>query len=216
MLIQKFGQELTLLAEKAIFWHNQQTLLVSDLHLGKAGHFRGAGLAVPQTDSHDLAILTTLLQVWQPRRLLFLGDLFHSKQNLEWQQFANWRKQYPDLQVVLVKGNHDILPLVLYKEANILVIEMLAEYPFVFTHIPLAAPPPNLYNLCGHLHPAVQITGKGKQKLTLPCFFFGKEVGFLPAFGSFTGLAKLQVAETDEAYLLVGKDVIKRHATRKT
>jgi uncharacterized protein len=209
MLIQKFGQELTLLCEKAIFWHNQQTLLVSDLHLGKSGHFRGAGLAVPQTDEHDLAVLATLLQIWQPRRLLFLGDLFHSKLNVEWQQFANWRKQYPDLHVVLAKGNHDILPWGLYKDANILVVEILVETPFVFTHIPLAAPLPDLYNFCGHLHPAVQITGKGKQKLTFPCFFFGKNIGFLPAFGSFTGLAKLQVADSDEVYMIVGKELIK-------
>ena len=210
MLIQKFGQELTLLSEKAIFWHNQQTLLVSDLHLGKAGHFRSEGLAVPQTDEHDLAILATLLQTWQPCRLLFLGDLFHSKLNVEWQQFVNWKRQYADLQVVLIKGNHDVLPLALYKEASILVVEMLVEAPFVFTHIPLAIPPQGLYNLCGHLHPAVQITGKGKQKLTFPCFFFGKNAGFLPAFGSFTGLAKLQVADADEVYLVVEKKVIKK------
>jgi DNA ligase-associated metallophosphoesterase len=209
MLIQKFGQEITLLCEKAIFWHNQQTLLVSDLHLGKSGHFRSEGLAVPQTDRHDLLILDTLLQTWQPRRLLFLGDLFHSKLNLQWQQFVNWRKQYPDLQIVLVKGNHDILPLASYKEANLLVAEKLVESPFIFTHIPLAAPPQDLYNLCGHLHPAVQIIGKGKQKLTFPCFFFGKSIGFLPAFGSFTGLAKLEVTVSDEVYMVVEKKLIK-------
>ncbi len=200
MQIQKQGQTFSLLPEKAIFWHEKQTLLLSDLHLGKATHFQKAGLAVPMTDLQDLAQLTALVQQWQPQRILLLGDLFHSKINTAWQDFVNWRRQLPAIQIVLVKGNHDILPVQRYAEADLEVIDQLEEAPFIFTHQPLTLPHPSLYNLCGHLHPAVLLVGKGKQKLTLPCFFFGSQVGYLPAFGSFTGFAKLKPNPTDEVY----------------
>ena len=33
------------------------------------------------------------------------------------------------------------------------------------------------YKICGHVHPAVRLRGKGKQGITLPCFYFGLNFG---------------------------------------
>lgn len=33
-------QNLLLLPEKALFWEEEKGLIISDVHLGKAGHFR--------------------------------------------------------------------------------------------------------------------------------------------------------------------------------
>ena len=42
------GQTLILHPAKAIFWKEKSRLLLADVHLGKAGHFRKVGIPVPQ------------------------------------------------------------------------------------------------------------------------------------------------------------------------
>ena len=43
-----FNNTFWLSAQRCIFWEEEQSLIVSDLHLGKTGHFRKMGIAVPQ------------------------------------------------------------------------------------------------------------------------------------------------------------------------
>ena len=42
--------------------------------------------------------------------LLIAGDLFHSRQNNEVEQFGHWRSQHTSVHIDLVTGNQDILP----------------------------------------------------------------------------------------------------------
>ena len=43
------GQIFWLSPERIIFWENENTIIASDLHFGKTGHFRKAGIAMPQS-----------------------------------------------------------------------------------------------------------------------------------------------------------------------
>lgn len=203
-------QQMCLLPRKAIFWVEKKTLLVADLHLGKASHFRKAGIPVPaQVHGDDLAGLASLVRTHGPERLLILGDLFHSDWNTDWYGFAEWLAQFPGLSVHLVKGNHDRLPDRLLAEAGIhLHPETLIDPPFIFSHIPLATPITDLYNLSGHLHPAVRLLGRGGRSLSLPCFYFGKTSGLLPAFGQFTGTALIRPRAGDVVFVASGAHVV--------
>ena len=103
-------QDLLLLPQKAIYWQQEKTLIAADVHLGKVGHFRKAGIAVPRDmEQNDLAVLSDLIDEHRPDKLLFLGDLFHSDMNADWDWFVFWRRQFPKLQITLVRGNHDII-----------------------------------------------------------------------------------------------------------
>ena len=74
------GEELYLLAERALWWPNASTLIVADLHWGKASTFRAAGIPIPiGTTSDDLARLDSALTRSGARRMVVLGDLFHAK-----------------------------------------------------------------------------------------------------------------------------------------
>jgi hypothetical protein len=42
------GQQIWLSPERCIYWEEQQTLVLSDMHIGKSAHFRKAGIAIPQ------------------------------------------------------------------------------------------------------------------------------------------------------------------------
>lgn len=204
-------QDLYLTPQKAIFWKNKRILLVSDLHFGKAGHFRKSGIAVPgQVHDADFEILDQLVDIYNPVSIIFLGDLFHSELNNQWHDLANWINKHHNLPVFLVKGNHDILPENLYNFGNVKIYnDSLAIEPFLFTHRPLEKPAENeLYNISGHIHPAVTLKGKAKQHLKLPCFYFGKNNGLLPAFGKFTGNSLLKIKKDDLVYVITGQSVI--------
>ena len=202
-------QQLWLSAERAIFWEQEQALLLSDLHLGKSGHFRKSGIPMPQElVKNDLHRLVTLIQFFKPRKLLIVGDLFHSHYNLEWDWFHKWVKDLGTLDWKLIRGNHDILEDKHYEEAGIDVIHGSYEMgPFQFTH-EAEEPITDRYLFSGHIHPGVLLKGLGKQSLRFPCFHFGKDMAVLPAFGAFTGSVALEASKTDKVIAIVEKSLI--------
>lgn len=226
----------------AIYWEEQKTLLVADLHLGKATHFRRHGLAVPTyVQDETLEKLTGLLLDFKPDRLLMLGDLFHSDYNPEWEDFADLVMAFSHVKFALVPGNHDRLTYHQYEKYKIQVHEEpYFEGPFAFSHHPLeqevllrektadlrkagfnsepvtkhsgaqekeVEPQTPAYNLAGHVHPAVMLQGK-RDRMRLPCYYFGENAGLLPAFGAFTGMYTIQPVKGDNVFVLTGSKVM--------
>lgn len=206
--VQIKTERLFLLPEKAIFWKSKGLLLIADLHLGKSTHFRKNGIAVPiETEHKNWYTLTALFEKINPKRVHFLGDLFHSTYNQEWEVFTQLMNSFPNIKFELTLGNHDILDPVLYQNSRLKVFTELIEAPFIFTHEPLETES-DYYNLAGHIHPSVKLKGKGNQKHRLACFYFGKNRGLLPAFGSFTGLATIKVKKEDQVFVVVNNEVV--------
>ena len=212
-------QQLWLSPDRCIYWEEEESLIVSDLHFGKTGHFRKEGIAVPQRlYREDLFRLLCQIQYFRPRRLLVVGDLFHSRENKELSLFERWREDLPDLDIHLVQGNHDILHDSWYKKAGIgLSKDMLAVGPFSFVHdiadVGVAAPRRVLpgragtseggYYFSGHIHPGIRIRGMGRQSLQFPCFYFGGEYAVLPAFGRWTGTVSIDPAPEDNVFAIL-------------
>ncbi len=200
-------QHLMLHPLRAIFWQEQNTLLLSDLHLGKVAHFRKEGYAVPITaGDENWDKLLHLMLDFKPERVLILGDLFHSSYNREWESFGAFMAQFQQTHFELVLGNHDILSADQYERFGMQPKVYLKEGPFLFTHEPIEDE--QLYNLSGHIHPCVWLSGRGRQRLKLPCFYFGQKQGILPAFGAFTGMAKIAVKEADQIFVVAENAVI--------
>ncbi|MFY0687079.1 MAG: ligase-associated DNA damage response endonuclease PdeM [Cyclobacteriaceae bacterium] len=201
------GEKLVLLPDKAIYWQNDQSILLSDLHLGKAGHFRKHGIPVPATiHFHDLIRLEEIICQTNPANIYFLGDLFHSDINQEWDMFCEWLEKYKSIRFVLVKGNHDILMSVHYQMSNLELVDSLHVGPFLLTHEKCLDD--EHYNLSGHVHPGVGLRGVGKQGTTIPCYYFQQQFGLLPAFGNFTGLYKIRPRQTDQVFGIVENAVV--------
>ncbi len=203
-------QHLWLHPLKAIYWQEAQALLLADLHLGKAVHFRKEGIPAPDAvEDANFDHLISLLLSFQPKRVLLLGDLFHSDYNLVWEEWEGLLEQFADISFELVPGNHDVLPSEMYQKSRMKILSVIHdEGPFRFTHEPLEEVATALYNLCGHVHPGVRLHGNGRQSLRLPCFYFGERQGILPAFGSFTGLAILSVNRGDQVFGIADAEVI--------
>jgi DNA ligase-associated metallophosphoesterase len=207
------GQKLTLLCQKAIYWEEERALVCADVHLGKGGHFRKAGIAIPRDLAQDdLAVLSDLIREYQPLKLIFLGDLFHSDMNTDWDWFALWREQFLKLEIILIRGNHDVIHDKHYEQLNISLHYQLLIEPFLMLHHPLELVKQQEaagYVLCGHIHPGVTLHGKGRQSVTLPCFFFSNRQAILPSFGKFTGRISMQHQQTDRVFAVLPDKVIK-------
>ena len=191
----------------AIFWRETKTWLFADIHLGKVAHFRKHGIAVPRKAEGDFYQKSTkLFALYQPERVLFLGDLFHSFKNNEWHLFEAWVKQQ-NAKMVLIEGNHDIIPAEKFTSLGIVVRKEMTEKGFLFSHFPKEKTTGH-FVFCGHLHPGVILRGIGKQVLKLPCFFQSPSQLILPAFGVFTGLHILNPTKKNTVYVCTEKEVM--------
>ncbi|HEY6502510.1 MAG TPA: ligase-associated DNA damage response endonuclease PdeM [Chitinophagaceae bacterium] len=207
------NEHLVLSAERTLFWENESTLIVADLHAGKTGHFRKSGIGIPQqVYKDDLHRLLAQVLFFKAEKLVIVGDLSHSLANKELELFRKWRKDFPLLDVHLVMGNHDILEEKWYKESNIAVsTKALLVKNFLFVHdieTLNTIPEKGQYIFSGHLHPGISINGRGRQSLHFPCFYFTKHYCVLPAFSRFTGTSKVQPKTGEQSFAIIDRDIL--------
>jgi len=209
--IELAGEDLVLLGERAVFWARKSTLIVADTHWGKAAAFRAARVAVPEgTTGDDLRRLGRALQRTEAKRLVVLGDLLHAKKGrapATLAAVARWRERHGDVDMLLVRGNHDEWAGDPPEDWAIRVMEKPhVEGPFAFRHAP--EPMEESYCLGGHVHPAVVLRGNGGWSERLACFYFGRHVGLLPAFGSFTGCHTIRPRAGDRVFVVADGEVL--------
>jgi DNA ligase-associated metallophosphoesterase len=209
MEIRIRNNHFVLLHQKAMYWEETSTLLIADLHLGKITHFRKQGIAIPASAIiNNFNRLDELIHTWFPARILFLGDLFHNRYNDEWELFAQWRKQYESIEMVIIIGNHDILPQRLFRENNILVYtDDFREESFVFTHHPKTKWDLDEFVFAGHLHPVCRVEAKARQSLRLPCFLLDEYQMILPSFGVFTGGHEISYMSNKNIFVIAGQKI---------
>jgi uncharacterized protein len=200
-------------SNRTVFWEQQKILILSDLHLGKTGHFRKSGIAVPHAIMiEDMQRMVDAIQFFKPEQVIIVGDMFHSVQNKEHELFLKWRKDLPHIKFLLVKGNHDIVPRQWYADAEVEVTDdTFIKNNIAFVHHINDANKQDLeqyYFFSGHVHPAVSIKGLGKQSLRFPCFYFTPGFAILPAFGKFTGTYTVEPTKNEKAYAVVNNSLI--------
>jgi uncharacterized protein len=205
------GETIHLLAERALYWPQRKTLLVADLHLGKAATFRAAAIPLPSgTTGGTLCRLSDAIIRSGAERLIVLGDLFHARSGRSPRTLDTieaWHRHHAELEIVLVRGNHDLHAGDPPDGWRIRCVDgPQGDGPFVYRHEPI--PAADGYVLAGHLHPAALLNGRGRQSLTLPCFHFAPNVGTLPAFGDFTGSAVIRPTGADRVFVIAADEVI--------
>ena len=189
-----------------MYWPDQDMLIVADLHLGKIEHFRKHGSALPNlSNAIDYINLEQNIAQFSPKKLVFLGDLFHSTLNKSWQLFENWVGRQP-VDFTLIVGNHDIIPVAKFEDIGFSIETLLEISGFSLTHIPEETE--NSFNICGHIHPGFRLNGKGRQHLKLSCFYQKENQLILPAYGNFTGNYYISPEEDEHCYVLSEDSVI--------
>ncbi len=209
--IELQDEQLLLLPERAVYWPARETLFVADTHWGKAATMRAHSLPIPMgTTEADLKRLGNAVTRMSARRLVLLGDAIHAKEGrakVTLDTIYSWRQQHKELEILLVRGNHDhgagdpppTLKIHCTNSPHI-------EAPFAFQHHPVASE--HGYVLAGHTHPALHLRGLGRQRATVPCFYFTPNVGTLPAFGSMCGRALITKQPEDRVYVIAEDEVL--------
>lgn len=213
LLIETHDEQLKCLPEHALFWPRTRTLFVADVHLGKAASFRAAGVPVPSGHScFDLDRLSQLLNSNKASRFVILGDLVHTETSYTAaldHNFRNFRARHSDVEMVLVRGNHDrhagAAPAGWGLNA---VAEPYALGPFQCCHEPDAARGAG-FELAGHLHPALRVQ-TAREGITLPCFWQHAHGLVLPAFGSLTGKLSVRLKPGESAIVVAGQQLFRR------
>lgn len=188
--IQTAGGPLVLSHQKVVFEPSHKALFVADVHLGKAATFRSLGVPVPAgTTLENLDRLSEAIARHRPTALYFLGDLLHARaaHNAELlEKLHQWRFMHSEIQMVLIRGNHDSKAGDPPANLNISVVaEPFMLGGFALCHHTQTVP--NALALAGHEHPVVVLNGKGRSRARLPCFYLKEGQLILPSFGAFTG-----------------------------
>lgn len=176
---------LQLLAARGVWDPVRRTLLVADLHLGKAETFQRAGVPLPSDgDLTTLNALLALCQRWSPAQVFVLGDLIHSRLGLT-PGLLQQLEALPQLigcPLRLIGGNHDQGSVI----GSLRQEPPQSLGPWWLSHEP--DPQADKLNLCGHLHP-VACLGRGSTRVRLQCFSLDRSRArlALPSFGCLTG-----------------------------
>ena len=151
--------------------------------------------------------LAELVRNFAAERLVIAGDLFHSADNAEVENFTHWRRAHAGLHIDFVMGNHDILPRERYEGWDLaLHSDRLLLAPFLIAHDCVES---EHFVIHGHIHPGVRIGGRGRAGVAVACFAQDSRRMILPAFGAFTGNYYLDPARFAAMYAVGDDDVIR-------
>ena len=165
----------------ALWIPNEQTLVVSDLHLGKSDRIaRRTGTLIPPYENLEtLTRLTADVDRLQPETVICLGDSFDDLMGaaaLDAVNHTTLMQLQAGRRWIWIEGNHDPGPVDLGGEHRLqYMIETVA-----FRHIASKDTP----EVSGHYHPKHGIAGAGRQR---PCFVYDADRLILPAYGAYTG-----------------------------
>ena len=178
---------LEMLPSRALFLPKTKELLICDIHLGKAEYFQQNGIPLTNnSDEDNFARIKIIVEKYSPKKLIILGDLFHSKYSIN----ETLQKKVEDLpgilktNVELVLGNHDLGCNI----KNIKIFDIKKIKNITLSHEPVSLADNKTLNICGHYHPKLYLKNNG-DKLSFRCFAMDlkKNILYLPAFGDLTG-----------------------------
>jgi hypothetical protein len=180
----------------ALFWDEQNLLVVSDLHLEKGSSFATRGVLLPPYDTAaTLARLATVIARHDPRMVIALGDSFHDRDAHERLSAPN-RDAIASLQArrdwIWISGNHDpVLP----TDLGGVVASEVAIGPIAFRHEPTGA----VGEIAGHLHPKARVSTRGRS-MQRRCFACDGERAVMPAFGAYAGGLSIRDAAFEKIF----------------
>ena len=170
----------------ALWWPEQATLIVADLHLEKGSSFARRGSLLPPYDTGTtLARLAGLVRQFRPVRIVALGDSFHdgeAAERLDPGDRGSLAALVESCEWIWIAGNHDPDPGpglggTILAEGSILAGLTLRHE---------AASAPAGPELSGHYHPKASVSVHGR-RVTCRCFMADSQRIVLPAFGAYAG-----------------------------
>ena len=201
-----------LLASARCTGSGARTLLVADPHFGKAAAFRAAGVSRAARD--DAAKRS---RVWTPRsRARRAGESFFSatffmrargERRRHCARSASGARACGDRDAARARQSRQRAgdpP----RELEIACVERAGHRSAIRVCSSSGAVGRRLRARRPRASGARAYRVPGRQRERLPCFWFGREIAVLPAFGEFTGLADIEVTPGDQVWVVADGEVI--------
>ena len=166
-----------------LFHERERWLAVADLHFGYEISQRVAGRLIPLWGMASIEErLIELLDEYQPRELLMVGDLVHDRASAV-DAAALLDRLRARCEVIAVAGNHDR-----DIARKIAFVDRWETPDFVFHHGQCSASVSAArVQVIGHHHPAATITDGAGLRLKFPAFVQKERCWILPAFSPWAG-----------------------------
>jgi uncharacterized protein len=161
-------------SRRAVFFEELSLLAIADLHWGYAQSHRASGNLLPLWGDDRIAReLNELIESYQPREMLWLGDSLH---DLNGRASAERFLAEARCEVTLVLGNHDAR----WKVGR---NREVRRANFFFHHGNNAAVvEPGVVEVIGHFHPAFDWWDGAGARMKLPALVQSERRLILPAF----------------------------------
>jgi uncharacterized protein len=169
----------------ALYWPDEDALIVADLHLEKGSSFAARGMLLPPYDTGaTLARLGQAIARYAPGLVIALGDSFHDRggpARVMPQDRAALAALQRDRDWVWIAGNHDPQP---SRDIGGTFAQSLSLGPLTFRHEPTQGASDG--EIAGHLHPSARVSQRGRA-VTRKCFATDGRRMITPAFGAYAG-----------------------------
>ncbi len=169
----------------ALYWPEQKTLIVADLHLEKAPAKAGKGRLLPPYDTRStLRWLAGVMDSYDPDRVIVLGDSLHDEAAAKRMPRADRKKLS-----ILLQGREWYWVTGIYDPdmpdwLGGIVCPALTIESIKFRHEPSSGP--KTHEVAGHLHPAARLIRHGAS-VRRKCFISNDARMVIPAFGVYAG-----------------------------
>ena len=167
--------------ELGLYLNKERVLIISDLQLGYEENLNRQGVLIPRFQLEDIKkVLKRLLKKLKPRKVVINGDLKHEFGIISDQEWRDSLRifdlilKYCD-DIILVKGNHDLVLDPIAKKRNINVVDNLIIDDLLILHGHKISKISKKIKtiIIGHEHPAIGLREKGRIE-TFKCFLKGK------------------------------------------
>jgi metallophosphoesterase superfamily enzyme len=195
----------------ALYWPEEDALVVADLHLEKGSGFAARGVLLPPYDTAaTLGRLARLIAHYAPRLVIALGDSFHDgggPARVADTDRATLATLQRGRDWLWIAGNHDphsfvtrgpdprVHPFRTTMDCRVkpgndeggnriggAFADLLALGPLLFRHEPTFADG----EIAGHLHPVARVAVRGRG-ISRRCFASDSRRVVMPAFGAYAG-----------------------------
>jgi DNA ligase-associated metallophosphoesterase len=183
--IEVNGARLVPTPEGALYWPDEDTLVVADLHFEKGSSFAARGALLPPYDTRStLKRLASIVARLKPARVISLGDAFHdsgAEARMDEADAAILEAVIGGSDWIWVLGNHDPAPPKRFT-GEVVVAKRIGR--LVFRHEPTEGAA--LGEIAGHFHPCARVRTESRIQRRR-CFATDGERLVLPAFGAYAG-----------------------------
>jgi len=182
----------------ALYWQEENTVIVADLHLGLEALMASTGVYFPKFQLKEIKEdLEEVLEEKQPRQLIINGDVKHEFSQVSYEEQDEVQELLETLiasvdEIKITKGNHDNYLIYAVQDYE----QVQLEDKFVIGDTCLLHGDQNIdpgtidatYFIIGHEHPALSLQDEIGVREKLPAFLYGtldsgdKKIIVMPAF----------------------------------